>query len=88
MSFFNKVGKSFDRKLVSITLRTPEVMLEVADSSTRRAVAVTFRKRRGRSDMSGGRDNAVALEQLGSCDGYDSLLNGLRLAAGLNSDRR
>jgi hypothetical protein len=71
-----------------VTLRTPAVMLEVADSSTRQAVAVTFRTRRGRSDMSGGRDNAVALEQLGSRDRYDSLLNGLRLAAGLNSDRR
>jgi hypothetical protein len=71
-----------------VTLRTPAVMLEVADSSTRQAVAVTFRTRRGRSDMSGGRDNAVAFEQLGSRDGYDSLLSGLRLAAGLDSDRR
>jgi hypothetical protein len=71
-----------------VTLRTPAVLLEVAGALTRQSVAVSFRTRRGRYDMSGGGDNAVALEQLGSRDGYNSLLNGLRLAAGLDSDRR
>jgi hypothetical protein len=71
-----------------VTLRTPAVMLEVADSPSRQSVAVSFRSRRGRSDLSGGGDNTVPLEQLASRDGYDSLLGGLRLAAGLDAERR
>ncbi|MBB5428765.1 hypothetical protein OKW33_006285 [Paraburkholderia atlantica] len=71
-----------------VTLRTPALMLEVADSPTGRKVAVSFRTRRGRSDLSGGGDNAVSLEQLSSREGYDALLGGLRLAAGLDSERR
>ncbi len=71
-----------------VTLRTPAVMLEVADSPSRRSVAVSFRTRRGRRDLSGGGDNDVALEQLASRDGYDALLGGLRLAAGLDNERR
>jgi hypothetical protein len=71
-----------------VTLRTPAVMLEVADTPTRQKVAVSFRTRRGRADMSGGADNAVSLEQFSSRDGYDTLLGGLRLAGGLDSERR
>ncbi|CAD6556544.1 hypothetical protein LMG28727_06134 [Paraburkholderia kirstenboschensis] len=71
-----------------VTLRTPAIMLEVADTPARRKVAVSFRTRRGRSDMSGGADNAVSLEQLSSRDGYDTLLGGLRLAGGLDNERR
>ncbi|MGF6768571.1 hypothetical protein P3T18_001041 [Paraburkholderia sp. GAS199] len=71
-----------------VTLRTPAVMLEVADTPARQKVAVSFRTRRGRSDLSGGADNAVALEQLTSREGYDQLLTGLRLAAGLDGERR
>jgi hypothetical protein len=63
-------------------------MLEVADSPTRQTVAVSFRTRRGRSDLSGGADNAVRLDQLSSRDGYDALLSGLRLAGGLDAERR
>ncbi|MCR4469860.1 MULTISPECIES: hypothetical protein [unclassified Burkholderia] len=71
-----------------VTLRTPAMMLEVADSPSRRAVAVDFRTRRGRSDLSGGGDNAVSLDQLASKDGYDEFLSGLRLADGLDHERR
>jgi hypothetical protein len=71
-----------------VTLRTPALMLEVADTPTRHKVAVSFRTRRGRSDLSGGADNAVGLDQLSSREGYDALLAGLRLAAGLDSERR
>jgi hypothetical protein len=71
-----------------VMLRTPAVMLEVADTPTRQKVAVSFRTRRGRSDMSGGGDNTVALEQLSSREGYDAMLIGLRLAAGLDGERR
>ncbi|TGP40255.1 hypothetical protein EN871_28945 [bacterium M00.F.Ca.ET.228.01.1.1] len=71
-----------------VTLRTPALMLEVADTPTRQMVAVSFRTRRGRLDLSGGGDNAVPLEQLSSREGYDLLLGGLRLAGGLDSERR
>lgn len=71
-----------------VTLCTPALMVEVADSPTRQQVAVSFRTRRGRTDMSGGADNAVRLEQLSSRDGYDALLGGLRLAGGLDAERR
>ena len=71
-----------------VTLRTPAVMVEVADSPTRQSVAMSFRTRRGRSDLSGGGDNVVPLEQLSSREGYDALLGGLRVAGGLDSERR
>ncbi|WP_027800283.1 hypothetical protein [Paraburkholderia dilworthii] len=71
-----------------VTLRTPALMLEVADTPTRQMVAVSFRTRRGRSDMSGGGENAVSLDQLSSADGYKVLLGGLRLAGGLDAERR
>ncbi|CAG4913766.1 hypothetical protein [Paraburkholderia gardini] len=71
-----------------VTLKTPAVMLEVVDSPSRQSVAMSFRTRRGRSDGSGGGDNAVALDQLASRDGYNALLGGLRLAAGLDAERR
>ena len=71
-----------------VTLCTSAVMLEVADSPTRQSVAVSFRTSRGHSDLSGGADNTVALDQLSSREGYDSLLGGLRLAGGLDAERR
>jgi len=71
-----------------LTLRTPAVMLEVADTPTRQMVAVSFRTRRGCSDMSGGGENAVPLDQLSSAEGYKVLLGGLRLAGGLDAEQR
>lgn len=71
-----------------ITLRTSALMLEVADTLTRQKVAVSFRTRRGRSDLSGGSDNAVHFDQLSTREGYDSLLGGLRLAGDLDAEQR
>ncbi|MBN3785664.1 hypothetical protein [Burkholderia sp. Ac-20353] len=71
-----------------ITLRTGSMMLEVADTPSRRTVAVSFRTRRGRNDLSGGVDNVVPLDQLASKDGYEALLGGLRLVDGLDNERR
>jgi len=67
-----------------VALRTRAMMLEVADSPTRHSVTMAFRTRRGHSDLSGGGENVVPLEQLTSREGYESLLNGLRLTAGLD----
>ncbi|MBR8278345.1 hypothetical protein KDX15_31330 [Burkholderia cenocepacia] len=71
-----------------VTLRTSRMMLEVADSSSRQQVAVSFRTRRGHHDLSGGGDNVVPLAQLDTDEGYQALLGGLRLVDGLDSDRR
>ncbi|MBN3776599.1 hypothetical protein G3O06_03340 [Burkholderia sp. Ac-20345] len=71
-----------------VALRTNRMMLEVADSASRQHVAVSFRSRRGRRDLSGGGDNAVPLAQLDTDEGYQALLGGLRLVDGLDSDHR
>ncbi|WP_430233387.1 hypothetical protein [Paraburkholderia tropica] len=71
-----------------VSLNTNRLILEVTDSPARGTVAMSFRTRRGRSDLSGGGDNAVSAEQLGSREGYESLLSALRLANGLDSERR
>nr|WP_226383356.1 hypothetical protein [Burkholderia mayonis] len=71
-----------------VTLRTSRMMLEVAESTSRQHVAVSFRTRRGYRDLSGGVDNVVPLEQLNTDDGYEALLGGLRLADGLDNERR
>ena len=70
-----------------ISLNTNRLILEVTDSSSRGAVAMSFRTRRGHSDLSGGGDNAVSAEQLGSREGYESLISALRLANGLDRER-
>ena len=71
-----------------VTLRTPSVMLEMADSPAKRAVAVSFRTRRGRTDLSGGANNVVSLEQLGTREGSEAMLDSMRLAGGLDRERR
>jgi hypothetical protein len=71
-----------------VTLRTDRLMLEVADAPKHRAVAVSFRTRRDRRDLSGGGDNAVSQEQLASRAGYEAFLGALRLTNGLDPDRR
>ncbi|WP_321936196.1 hypothetical protein [Paraburkholderia sp. J8-2] len=71
-----------------VTLRTTRLMLEVADAPERGSLAVSFRTRRGRKDLSGGGDNAVSQEQLASRDGYEAFLGALRLTNGLDSERR
>jgi hypothetical protein len=71
-----------------VTLRTNRMMLEVADTASRQRVAMSFRTRRGHRDLSGGGDNAVALGQLDTDEGYQALLGGLRLVDGLDSNRR
>lgn len=71
-----------------VTLNTERLIVELTDSLARQAVAMSFRTRRGRADLSGGGDNAVGADQLETREGYDSLLGALRLANGLDSERR
>lgn len=71
-----------------VSLNTDRLILEVTDSPSRGTVAMSFRTRRGRSDLSGGGDNSVSAEQLGTREGYESLISALRLANGLDSERR
>ena len=71
-----------------VILNTDRLIVEVTDSPVRRMVAMSFRTRRGRADLSGGGDNAVSAEQLGTREGYESLLCALRLANGVDGERR
>jgi hypothetical protein len=66
-----------------VTLRTDSLFVDVVDKPCRSGVALRYRTRRGRSDLSGGGDNYVPLEQIESASGYRALLDGLRLAGGI-----
>ena len=69
--------------LSRVTLRTDRLFVDVIDKPCRQGVALSFRTRRGRSDLSGGGDNYVPIEQIESASGYRALLDGLRLAGGI-----
>lgn len=71
-----------------VTLSTTSVLLQMSGSVSHRSVALTFRTRRGRTDLSGGGDNMVPLEQIATHHGYQTLLGELRLAAGLDGRHR
>ena len=73
--------------LSRVTLRTDSLFVDVIDTPCRLGVAICYRTRRGRSDYSGGCDNYVPLEQIKTKSGYQSLLDGLRLAGGLGIGR-
>jgi len=73
--------------LSRVTLRTDSLFVDVVETSCRLGVAVCYRTRRGRSDLSGGGDNYVPIEQIQTDSGYQLLLDGLRLAGGLGVGR-
>jgi hypothetical protein len=73
--------------LSRVTLRSDSLFVDVVDTPCRFGVAVCYRTRRGRSDLSGGGDNYVPLEQIETDSGYQLLLDGLRLAGGLGAGR-
>lgn len=67
-----------------VSLRTGTLFVDVLDKPCRHGVALSFRTRRGQSDLTGGGENHVSLEQLETYAGYQSFLQGLRLASGIN----
>jgi hypothetical protein len=69
-----------------VTLQTDSLFVDVIDKPCRTGVAVCYRTRRGRTDLSGGGDNYVPMEQIQTPSGYQTLLDGLRLAGGLTAD--
>ena len=66
-----------------VSLRTGTLFVDVLDKPCRQGVALSFRTRRGQSDLTGGGENHVSLEQLETFAGYQSFLEGLRLASGI-----
>jgi hypothetical protein len=60
------------------------LFVDVLDEPYRQGVALSFRTRRGKPDLTGGGENHVSLEQLETYAGYQSFLDGLRLASGIN----
>ncbi|EIN00051.1 hypothetical protein WQE_16044 [Paraburkholderia hospita] len=74
-----------------VSLRTETLFVDVLDRPCQKRVALSFRTRRGRSDVTGGGENYVPIEQIESVHGYASFLEGLRLAGGIDTssgDRR
>jgi hypothetical protein len=57
----------------------------VLDRPCQKPVALSFRTRRGRSDLTGGGENYVPLDQIETTRGYQSFLDGLRLAVGIDT---
>ena len=75
-------GRRFSNSRVS--LRTETLFVGLLDKPCRQGVAFSFRTRRDRTDLTGGGENYVPLEQLETTAGYQAFLEGLRLTAGLN----
>ncbi len=69
---------------VRVSLRTETLFVDVLERRCGSGVAFSFRTRRGRSDLTGGGENHVSLEQLESKAGYQAMLDGLRLAGGID----
>ncbi|MGF6265397.1 hypothetical protein OKW49_006390 [Paraburkholderia youngii] len=68
-----------------VSLRTETLFVDVLDRPCQKPVALSFRTRRGRSDLTGGGENYVPLEQIETTRGYQSFLDGLRLAGGIDT---
>ena len=69
---------------VRVSLRTETLFVDVLERRCGSGVAFSFRTRRGRSDLTGGGENHVSLEQLETKAGYQAMLDGLRLAGGID----
>jgi hypothetical protein len=69
---------------VRVSLRTETLFVDVVEPRCGSGVALSFRTRRGRADFTGGGENHVALTQLETKAGYMSMLEGLRLAGGID----
>lgn len=69
---------------VRVSLRTETLFVDVIERRCGSGVALSFRTRRGRSDLTGGGENHVSLQQLETKGGYQAMLNGLRLAGGID----
>ncbi|WP_321794796.1 hypothetical protein [Caballeronia sp. J97] len=69
---------------VRVSLRTETLFVDVAERHCGTGVALSFRTRRGRFDLTGGGENYVSLKQLETPGGYQAMLEGLRLAGGID----
>ncbi|KXV16522.1 hypothetical protein CR51_00940 [Caballeronia megalochromosomata] len=69
---------------VRVSLRTETVFVDVIEPRCGSGVALSFRTRRGRTDLTGGGENHVSLKQLETKGGYQAMLEGLRLAGGID----
>jgi hypothetical protein len=69
---------------VRVSLRTETIFVDVLERRCGSGVALSFRTRRGSSDLTGGGENHVALTQLETPKGYRAMLDALRLAGGID----
>ncbi|WP_087135540.1 hypothetical protein [Caballeronia arationis] len=69
---------------VRVSLRTETLFVDVVERHCGSGVALSFRTRRGRLDHTGGGENHVSLKQLETQGGYQAMLDGLRVAGGID----
>ncbi|GLC98118.1 hypothetical protein Tamer19_75270 [Cupriavidus sp. TA19] len=63
-------------------LHTDTLYVQITHAPQQSGARLSFRTCRGRDDHTGGRDNAVCLQSIGSPEGYASLVATLRVVAG------
>ncbi len=73
------------RQMNLYALHTDTLYLQIAHAPKKTAARMSFRTCRGRDNHTGGRDNAVCLQSIGSPEGYASLVATLRVVAGRRS---
>ncbi|WER50737.1 hypothetical protein CupriaWKF_30750 [Cupriavidus sp. WKF15] len=66
-------------------LHTDTLYVQISHAPQQTAASMSFRTCRGRDDHTGGRDNAVCLQSIGSPEGYASLVATLRVVTGRRS---
>jgi hypothetical protein len=81
------VSRATARRRQHITLSTESFFLDVQDTARDTTVAISYRTRHGKRDLSGGASNFITVEQIDTAYGYASLLRSLRLTRGLTNVR-
>jgi len=66
-------------------LQTISLLVEIQHAPGAEGIRMSYRTCRGRQDFTGGRDNAVNVQSLGTDMGYADLLSTLRVVAGRRS---
>lgn len=63
-------------------LQTESLLVEIQQVPGTEGVRMSYRTCRGRNDLTGGRDNAISLQALGTDHCYADLLTSFRVVAG------
>ncbi|WP_454754721.1 hypothetical protein [Cupriavidus necator] len=73
------------RDVKVFALQTDSLLVEIQQAPGVDGTRMSYRTCRGRADLTGGRDNAVNMQSLGTDRGYADLLSNFRVVAGRRS---